>query len=315
MEKGAILAGYHQARGHWLMRLKTPDQVKQLINVPINISNRAKPLTIIPRRKDLLITIFADLAITNEELVERFTKYGNVMKIAKGYYDFDGKIEDGRRLIFLHPKTEISEIADFIYVDGIRLHLHFKGKVVHCRVCDQKHPVEGGCLEPEEEKRDWTEDGEKGNEETTAPRISHEIKPNPTKENPIQYTTNNEPRLITTERTLHEESRKIYKEELREEAKTTTEIEAKETNKRSEKQNVEENIITMTESIGIPPNNKTPTKAAKPKTDFPGLPNKRRQSITPNKPKHHKEGSISNTAFKKKYTFFFSSFFVILSII
>ena len=47
------------------------------------------------------------------------------------------------------------------------------------------------------------------------------------------------------------------------------ETEAKETNKRSEKQNVEENIIIMTESIGITPNNKTPTKAANQKQIFP----------------------------------------------
>ena len=211
LEKGAILAVCHQARGHWVIRLKTPDQVKQLINIPINISNQAKPLTITPRRKHLLITLFADPAITNEELVERITKYGNVMKIAKGYYDFDGKIEDGRRLIFLHPKTEISEIPHFIYVDGLRLHLHFKGKVVHCRVCDQKHPVEGGCIERKRKNETGQKTAKKGMRKRLHQKFADKIKPNTTKENPIRYTTNNEPRLITTERTLMKNQEKYTK--------------------------------------------------------------------------------------------------------
>ncbi len=97
----------------------------------------------------------------------------------------------------------------------------------------------------------------------------------------------------------------MYKDELRKKATETVEKEVQEVSERSEKQNVQENVIIMTESIGASPmmhqpSNRTPTKAAQPRADFLGLPNRRRQPVTPNKPKRHKEKSTSNPATKQK---------------
>lgn len=113
--------------GVWLATV-SPEANIDMIQT-LNFGTEERPVHAIPRIRDsILITVKVDVTVTNAEISQNLSEYGQVQNITYGTYPFSRHIKDGRRLVRFVPRIHMEDIPHVMIIDGRRYTLFFKGK-------------------------------------------------------------------------------------------------------------------------------------------------------------------------------------------
>lgn len=119
----------------------TKEEMQKAMKETVTMKGKGTPILIKTLSKpSLLVTLECEYEIGDDEVIDQVRLHGKVVSYKRMGHTWAPEIENGKRQLKIIPKKDTILLPHFIYLEGKKHSLYYKGKGYFCKACDERKP-------------------------------------------------------------------------------------------------------------------------------------------------------------------------------